>query len=105
MDAELKAKWVKALRSGEYKQGTGYLHGSQTNTYCCLGVLCKAGLGLVGEATNRGVTAFDGSVCLLSYSLRDRTGLSCAQEKELVDLNDDYHKTFPEIADWIEANL
>lgn len=35
----LLKKWVKALRSGEYKQrkySLGY-----ENTYCCLGVLCK----------------------------------------------------------------
>jgi hypothetical protein len=32
-------KWVKALRSGEYKQGKGHLRNSD-NTFCCLGVLC-----------------------------------------------------------------
>ncbi len=35
-----KAKWVKALRSGKYKQGTGSLH-SSNNNYCCLGVACQ----------------------------------------------------------------
>ena len=33
-------KWVKALRSGDYKQGTGKLIGSGEPYYCCLGVLC-----------------------------------------------------------------
>jgi hypothetical protein len=38
MNKEYKEKWVEALRSGEYKQGTRYLkHGDE---YCCLGVLC-----------------------------------------------------------------
>lgn len=32
-------KWVKALRSGKYKQGKGNLRNSD-DTYCCLGVLC-----------------------------------------------------------------
>ena len=37
-------KWVKALRSGEFKQGTGTLrtvkpHGEPA--YCCLGVVCE----------------------------------------------------------------
>lgn len=39
MDANLKAKWIAALRSGEYKQGGGALR-SDDNSYCCLGVLC-----------------------------------------------------------------
>lgn len=36
MDAELKAKWIAALRSGEYKQGRDRLRCG--NTFCCLGV-------------------------------------------------------------------
>lgn len=39
MDAELKAKWVTALRSGEYRQGRYNLR-TASDTYCCLGVLC-----------------------------------------------------------------
>lgn len=39
MNAEVKIKWLAALRSGEYKQGTGTLRRSD-DTYCCLGVLC-----------------------------------------------------------------
>lgn len=31
-------KWVKALRSGEYRQAVGTL--SQNGRYCCLGVAC-----------------------------------------------------------------
>ena len=38
MDAEIKTKWIKALRSGEYKQGEKYLN--QDNKFCCLGILC-----------------------------------------------------------------
>lgn len=34
--------WVKALRSGEYKQTTGELRGGlNTDSFCCLGVLCN----------------------------------------------------------------
>jgi len=32
-------EWVKALRSGEYKQGQSYLR-NRDNKFCCLGVLC-----------------------------------------------------------------
>jgi hypothetical protein len=38
MKQEIKQKWVKALRSGKYKQGEGRL--KQKDTFCCLGVLC-----------------------------------------------------------------
>lgn len=39
MNPEIKAKWVSALRSGEYKQGRGRLRSPQDG-FCCLGVLC-----------------------------------------------------------------
>lgn len=38
MDQTVKAKWVAALRSGEYEQGRGRL--KTGNAFCCLGVLC-----------------------------------------------------------------
>lgn len=46
MNPEIKRAWVKALRSGNYKQGQGALR--QHDRFCCLGVLCdlavKAGV-------------------------------------------------------------
>lgn len=44
MNKTIKSRWVKALRSGKYTQGTGYLKESQpdgTANHCCLGVLCE----------------------------------------------------------------
>lgn len=41
---EIKAKWLAALRSGEYKQTQGTLHYRDrqgNDSYCCLGVLCE----------------------------------------------------------------
>lgn len=38
MNPEVKAQWVKALRSGEYQQGIGQLR--EADRFCCLGVLC-----------------------------------------------------------------
>ncbi len=44
MKPEIKAAWLAALRSGEFKQGRGYLHrinpDGRGDTFCCLGVLC-----------------------------------------------------------------
>lgn len=38
MNPEIKARWVAALRSGEYKQGKNKL--CSDGKFCCLGVLC-----------------------------------------------------------------
>jgi len=38
MDQQIKAEWIAALRSGEYKQGVQLLR--QGDQFCCLGVLC-----------------------------------------------------------------
>jgi hypothetical protein len=47
MKPEIKQAWVKALRSGEYTQGLQQLK-TNTDRFCCLGVLCdlacKAGV-------------------------------------------------------------
>lgn len=48
MYAQLKQRWIEALRSGDYEQGKGYLRvgeydqfGNERYRYCCLGVLCN----------------------------------------------------------------
>lgn len=41
MNPEIKAEWLAALRSGEFKQAQGVLQVRDTNAYCCLGVLCR----------------------------------------------------------------
>lgn len=43
LDPELKAKWVAALRSGNFAQGSAQLKRGYLDepTYCCLGVLCE----------------------------------------------------------------
>lgn len=40
MRADIKARWIAALESGDYKQGRNFLHNLTDNSYCCLGVLC-----------------------------------------------------------------
>lgn len=48
MDPELKATWVKALRSGEFEQARSKLHRKidGQDSYCCYGVLCTLVPGL-----------------------------------------------------------
>jgi len=44
MKKDIAKKWIKALRSGKYKQGKGYLkqfNDKNEPRHCCLGVLCE----------------------------------------------------------------
>jgi hypothetical protein len=44
MNKKVMQKWLKALRSGKYKQGQGTLKQYDSNgnaQHCCLGVLCE----------------------------------------------------------------
>lgn len=80
MDKKLKAKWVKALRSGKYPQSTGYLYDAFGGGYCCLGVLCKvkgakrdeiSGLGYPND-TKRFYDIIDPKVAKQLASLNDK---------------------------------
>jgi hypothetical protein len=121
MDAQLKAKWIQALRSGEFRQAEGMLHNSANDSYCCLGVLCKvmgAEFGQVGEIYGPNydhVPHIDGK--LLSSGYDEELDSEVAQQvgipdqSELVMRNDGNTKlgvpqhSFAEIADYIEKNL
>jgi hypothetical protein len=60
--AERRARWVAALRSGEYKQARGLLRTrgrhDQEDRYCCLGVACEVarlnGLDVTWEVSSEG---------------------------------------------------
>lgn len=60
MHPEIRARWVAALRSGEYAQGRGSLRDG--NQYCCLGVLCDLAVkdGVIGEPTLFGLRYYYG---------------------------------------------
>lgn len=97
MDKELKAKWIAALRSGEYKQCTQDLCNGEA--YCCLGVLHRIVYGKdPGSAWYGYSSDSEESGAIVKRELPDGVRGS------LIDMNDG-GKTFPEIADYIEANL
>ena len=113
MNAEVKAKWLEALRSGKYKQGQGRLR-SRDNKFCCLGVLEDV---LETPWTLKG-TRFavpDGGIPdaysgTLSPNSQVRCGISLHAIDHLTALNDGINndgvgETFSVIADYIEANL
>jgi hypothetical protein len=53
MKKAIKAKWLKALRSGKYTKGRGCLRrhrSGKKDTFCCLGVLCDLHAKETGKA-------------------------------------------------------
>ena len=38
---QIKADWLKALRSGDFKRNTAQLRSDDEKKHCCLGVLCE----------------------------------------------------------------
>lgn len=111
MDAELKKKWVEALRSGKYVQGNGTLcHGGK---YCCLGVLVDIlpaklkNKYRVRESHGFMVNTYDRDcdmVQTIHPALRNEIGLKSEVHNHLYLMNDIGRKSFSEIADYIEKH-
>jgi hypothetical protein len=100
MDAEIKTKWVEALRSGKYAQGRNRLR--RGDTFCCLGVLCDL-VGGGGWERDEFVIESERGISFLPRSMR-RVLDDTDAEETLVAMNDD-GTPFPEIADYIERTL
>lgn len=105
MDAEVKAKWVEALRSGAYRQGGGNLRTkgkAGRPEYCCLGVLCEV-LGLNYDPN--WYFPFGNS------AHEKRYGLTHDTQETLANMNDGCaewtgkEQSFKQIANYIEKNL
>jgi hypothetical protein len=109
MNAELKAKWVEALRSGKFHQGKGFLKfdEEQGPRHCCLGVLCE-----IIDPSKFALREYsyyyqcDGmeSDITLPLSLQFQTDLSGETCTLLAEKND-HGKSFNNIADYIEHHL
>ena len=108
LPTELKKKWVKALRSGEYDQGREALcsisrSGAQ---YCCLGVLYEVEHGEnAWEMKPEYCNVNDGELCAEGNSqvYGDRyIGSSVVVQ---LSRNNDTGKSFDDLADWIDENL
>ena len=115
MDAKLKALWLEALRSGNYKQTSNELFDGEG--YCCLGVLCDVMLengltpgGVAIRKTKDSITA-GGSQTDLPYRVQVRIGLPPEVHSGAIRRNDgtdkdlfpDTPQTFAEIADWLQT--
>lgn len=108
-----KDKWVKALRSGKYKQGKEKLHQKTPNgdIWCCLGVFCDVVAPEEWEEYDSDY-AYDGSTFLPNFDFRKKVKLVKSSDIELdekfsflANMNDHKHKTFKQIANYIEKYL
>ena len=126
MDDQLKAKWLEALRSGNYKQTTGVLKNDEG--FCCLGVLCD----IMDNSKWSGTLDPDGDAYFYMFSngkeeltdinskVKDSLGLlktvtvsyedNYASYQDtigqvLIDKNDSIGASFEDIANYIEQNL
>jgi hypothetical protein len=119
LPTEFTLKWLEALRSGEYKQGKGYLYNSVDNTYCCLGVagvVCGMDKDKLDEYNGFGnfgngimpnenvpkqlITDYDDNTQLVYHLTGRNDGLKSLNNNPTGDM-----LTFAEIADWIENNV
>ena len=104
MDKKIKKKWLKALRSGKYKQGMGTLR--IEDRFCCLGVLCDLLDPKKWEQDEYDELRFRylGERGLLPTGIKVELNINPIDELKVIDMNDTgLH--FNRIADWIEENL
>ncbi len=103
--------WIRALRSGEYKQGSSFL--KTIHGHCCLGVACEVAIqgGIhINVKSEEHYFRFGGHTGAVPDIVKEWIGLKESQgqfgpqdHQTLAAMNDD-GKTFAEIADFIEAN-
>ena len=110
MKAELKDKWVDALKSGDFKQGTIYLKRNpgdivksrpvKATCHCCLGILAEVSDDLEFDSGNT-INGLDDYFDLNDLGL---LGLSIDEQSVLIEMNDN-GSDFEAIALWIEENI
>ncbi len=121
----VKAKWLEALRSGKYPQGEAALRTRMpngTDSFCCLGVLCDVlspnEWSPEPAGSKRNLITFQPSPVFMGWSAflpnrlmqeqfigAENSGLPHKLQLHLGSMNDKDHKSFAEIAQWIEENL
>lgn len=115
MKKNIATKWMKALRSGKYRQGKNYLANAK-GEYCCLGVLCDLAEkeGVVTSTKNRRpvyeVIQYGEEIYFLPEKVMEWAGIKhqCGEystgHQHLAGHNDNGN-TFKQIADIIEAHV
>ena len=119
LDRKTKKAWVKALRSGKYKQGFNALKRTHEEkaVYCCLGVLCNIkGVRWRNSGTKSSFTLentlypYMNNKCVGNRT--DESGLInssfcdlSVETQKLLALKNDDGWSFNDIADYIERRL
>jgi len=118
MNKNLVKKWIKALRSGKYKQTSGSLH--DVNGYCCLGVACKVYKDTKG--ITKSIRSVAGVICKnkrrddKSEHIHNKVVAKAFGLNRISDLDylytqgrlasmNDLGNSFSDIADYIEENI
>jgi hypothetical protein len=112
VNADIKKRWIEALRSGKFKQGRKVLMTEGNRPmFCCLGVLCELYREEKGGewSTDRdGCRTFLDERCILPFPVMDWAELTNQSprvgEYGLADLNDE-GTPFREIAKLIKRHL
>jgi hypothetical protein len=102
MKKALKAKWVAALRSGKFTQGTGEMRSTNSDggySYCCLGVLCA-----ISPAVAKYVPGYWTENGVLGPTACAYAGFDEDVQWELAGRNDTGN-SFKRIATYIEKHL
>jgi hypothetical protein len=108
MNPELKQKWVAALRSGDYPQGKQNLQ--KKGKFCCLGVLCEIDPEVTYDLVDESYVFPDGQrmIDILPFKYANDVGLGDKfkeYDSRLMEMNDEYGKSFEQIANHIERNI
>jgi hypothetical protein len=114
MDSEVKARWLEALRSGQYTKGKSVLRSG--DRYCCLGVLAEVE-GFLEYDENRERPYFISSnktsrhSTLMPDHISSKYGLGkmfdlrhASHQVALACINDQ-SDTFDDVIEYIEKNL
>lgn len=118
---ETLTRWVKMLRSGDYKQTTQQIgvvnKATGEQRYCCLGVLCLAADGTLTQTASRPEVLPPQEWASLELEDSDELNwsgedsdflqkfLSRGEISTCMHMNDKYGKSFDEIADFIETDV
>jgi hypothetical protein len=108
-NADAKAAWLSALRSGNFGQTKTQLRNLfDLNRFCCLGVMCEVFKDAVNGEWKKDLFGIkDEQRYVGGYpplAVTKYVGMTDDTQRFISGLNDD-GATFAEIADYIEANL
>lgn len=111
MEPEVKSRWIEALRSRKFIQGTKRLSDPISNSFCCLGVLCeieKLEKQNLAHSVTYKYKDEDGktseSETVVPFGFANKIKLNYIKGEALASLNDCEY-SFEQIADIIEEYM